>query len=168
MLGVNSCYPFAIFAQLLRDTGGAMLVCPRYAAKRRRRGVLARAANAMRKDRCAGALRLPLARAGSYGTVPPPSPALSDASHRARAPRMEPGHHALTLSLGERRAGVVRTRARRAPRAAVVLLLATFLLMPKSGSLSTSTTISRMAASFWRVLRSSASSGTTASASGRR
>ena len=47
-----------------------MSACPRDAAARRRRGVLARAAYAMRKERSAGAPRLRLARAGSTGYVP--------------------------------------------------------------------------------------------------
>ncbi len=68
-----------------------MSVCPRDAA-RRRRGVLACAAFAMRKERYAGAPRLPLARAGSNGNVPTLSPAPSDESKGARAlsPDSEP------------------------------------------------------------------------------
>ena len=62
-----------------------MCADPRDAAARRRRGVLARAAYAMRKERCAGSPRLPLARAGSIGKVRTPSPALSDASQGASA-----------------------------------------------------------------------------------
>ena len=69
-----------------------MCADPRDAAARRRRGVLARAAYAMRKERCAGSPRLPLARAGSIGKVRTPSPALSDASPGASAgcPDSEP------------------------------------------------------------------------------
>ena len=69
-----------------------MSACSRDAVARRRRGVLARAAYAMRKERSAGSPRLPLARAGSTGYVPTPAPASSDASHGARpvSPDSEP------------------------------------------------------------------------------
>ena len=69
-----------------------MSVCPRAAAARRRRGVLARAAYAMRKARYADTPRLPLARAGSIGDVLTLSPAPPDVSQgaRARSPDSEP------------------------------------------------------------------------------
>ena len=57
--------------------------------------------------------------------------------------RREPGHLALTRSLGERSAGVVGGRARRV----ALFLLATFLMLLNWGPLSTSTTISRKAGS---------------------
>ena len=72
--------------------GGVMSVCPRAAAARRRRGVLARAAYAMRKARCADTPRLPLARAGSIGdvlTLSPAPPVVSQGA-RARGPDSEP------------------------------------------------------------------------------
>ena len=70
---------------------GVMSICPRAAAARRRRGVLARAAYAMRKERYADVPRLPLARAGSIGDVLTLSPAPPDVSQgaRARAPDSE-------------------------------------------------------------------------------
>ena len=69
-----------------------MSVCPRAAAARRRRGVLARAAYAMRKARHADVPRLPLARAGSIGgvlTLSPAPPVVSQGA-RARGPDSEP------------------------------------------------------------------------------
>ena len=87
-----SCYSLPFLLKCYERLGGAMCAGPRDAAARRRRGVLARAAYAMRKERGAGSPRLPLARAGSIGKVRTPSPALSDASQGASAgcPDSEP------------------------------------------------------------------------------
>ena len=89
---MDSCYSLPFLLKCYERLGGAMCANPRDAAARRRRGVLARAAYAMRKERCAGSPRLPLARAGSIGKVRTPSPALSDASPGASAgcPDSEP------------------------------------------------------------------------------
>ena len=75
--------------------------------------------------------------------------------------RREPGREALTRSLGERSAGVVGGRARRA----ALFLLATFLMLLNWGPLSTSTTISRKAGASRCVSRSSVSPGDSAAAS---
>ena len=66
---MDSCYSLPFLLKCYERLGGVMSVCPRAAAARRRRGVLARAAYAMRNARYADTPRLPLARAGSIGDV---------------------------------------------------------------------------------------------------
>ena len=89
---MDSCYSLPFLLKCYERLGGVMSVCPRAAAARRRRGVLARAAYAMRKARYADVPRLPLARAGSIGDVLTLSPAPPDVSQgaRARSPDSEP------------------------------------------------------------------------------
>ena len=82
---MDSCYSLPFLLKCYERLGGVMSVCPRAAAARRRRGVLARAAYAMRKERYADVPRLPLARAGSIGNVLTLSPAPPDVSQGARA-----------------------------------------------------------------------------------
>ena len=89
---MDSCYSLPFLLKCYERLGGVVSVCPRAAAARRRRGVLARAAYAMRKARYADIPRLPLARAGSIGDVLTLSPAPPDVSQgaRARSPDSEP------------------------------------------------------------------------------
>ena len=89
---MDSCYSLPFLLKCYERLGGVMSVCPLAAAARRRRGVLARAAYAMRKARYADNPRLPLARAGSIGNVLTLSPAPPDVSQgaRARSPDSEP------------------------------------------------------------------------------
>ena len=82
---MDSRYSLAFLLKCYERLECVMSVCHRAAAARRRRGVLARAAYAMRKERYADAPRLPLARAGSIGSVLTLSPAPSDVSQGARA-----------------------------------------------------------------------------------
>ena len=149
---MDSCYSLPFLLKCYERLGGVMSVCPRAAAARRRRGVLARAAYAMRKARYADNPRLPLARARS---------ATCSRYHR-RLPTYssEPGREALTRSLGERSAGVVGGRAWRA-----ALFLATFLMLLNWGPLSTSPTTLRKAESSRCVWRFSVSPGDSATAS---
>ena len=130
---MDSCYSLPFLLKCYERLGGVMSVCPRAAAARRRRGVLARAAYAMRKARYADAPRLPLARAGSIGNVLKLSPAPSDVSQGAGALSSE--------SESRRKKRWRRRRARPALSARSVPPPRYVLDVVELGALSSSTTI---------------------------